>query len=609
MPGIFGIVDLVEKIDLSKKIQTMAHSLTYEPWHKTYTFFKNEIALGSTNLGIINPMLQPFFNQDKSLCMIMHGEIYDYRRKFLDQINKNQNDLEKILKLFKKESVNFIHDLNGSFVFAIYDFRRKTLIIANDRYGLRPLYYFHNNHLFIFASESKALLYSSLVKKQIDERSIAEFFSFEFILGDRTFFESIKVLPPASILTFQKDKLNIEQYWKPKFNDKDNFFIAEKDLEKIEELICQAVKRQIKPENSAGLFLSGGLDSRTILTAAHKTGYSIPSFTFGEKGCEDEKIAKKVAEILNSPNYFFQLSPDYLKNWAKKGVWLTEGMNNCINFHGVEILPQVREKVKIILYGLEGNTWLGFFSLSLLEFLFLKDENKFIKRFFHKLNYPFPEKIQTYLFKKEFYKRVKGLAFQSLDESLKSINYESYFNKVYHFFVTEKDRRLTILGAILDHAFVDYRLPFYDYDFVDFVQSIPPKQRALARFYRKFIMRRFPEVAFIPYQRTGLPVSSSTLKALLKRGSEIFSEKFKHKLLRSNTQPKRSYMNTDTWFRHQLKDFITKTLLNRKALSREYLDSSFIENTLGRHLSGKQNLSSQIGLLLTFELWNQLFLD
>ncbi len=609
MPGIFGIVDLSAKIDLSRKIQSMALPPKDMPWHKSHIFFNNGIALGSVNLKTINPVPQPFFNRDRTLCIIMHGEIYDYRIRPLDQIDVNQNDLENILRLFQRESVDFIQDLNGSFVFAIYDFKKKKLVLANDRYGLRPLYYFHNAFLFLFASEIKALLNFSLVKKQTDERSIKEFFSFEFILGDKTFFESIKVLPPASVLTFQKGRLNIEQYWTPRFNDKDDFFIKEEDLEKVEGLICQAVKRQIEPENSVGIFLSGGLDSRIILTAARKKGYSVPSFTFGERGCEDEEIARKVAGTLNSPHHFFELSADYLKNWAKKGVWLTEGMNSCVNFHGVEILPELRKKVKIILYGLEGNTWLGFFSLGLLEFLFLKDENRFVRRFFHKLNYPFPEKIQSDLFQKGFYRRVKGLAFQSLNDSLKSINYQSNFNKVYHFFVTEKDRRLTILGTILDHAFVDCRLPFYDYDFVDFVQSIPPKKRALARFYRKFILKRFPEVAFIPYQRTGLPAGSNTLRILLKKGSEFFFEKPKQKLFRSDITPQRSCVNTEAWFRNQLKDFITETLLNKKAFSREYLNPCFVEDTVGRHLSGKQNLSRQIGLLLTFELWCQLFLD
>jgi asparagine synthase (glutamine-hydrolysing) len=609
MPGIFGILDLTGKIDSKGKIQAMATSSEREPWFKTYTFVQGKIALGVANLGAINPVPQPVFNKDRSLCIVMHGEIYDYRANLRKLIRKEESDLMNILVLSQKKPLDFIPDLNGSFVYAIWDFKRKRLTIANDRYGLRPLYYSFNNYLFIFASEIKALLPFSQVPKQIDERSIAEFFSFEFVLGDKTFFESIKVLPPASILTLEHNQLTMEQYWKPSFNDQDSFAVKEEDLEKMEKVICEAVGRQIEPSESVGLFLSGGLDSRTILAAANRKGHSIPTYTFGEKGCEDERIAKQVAQTLNCPNYFFQLSPDYLKEWARKGVWSTEGMNNCLNFHGVEILPRVRQKSRIMLYGLEGNTWLGFLSLSLLEFLFLKDENKFIRRFFHKLNSPFPEEVQTRLFQKEFHRRVRGLAFQSLKESLKLIDYQANLNKVYHFLVTEKDRRLTILGAIVDHDFVDYRLPFYDYDFVDFAQSIPPKQRTLARFYRRFITKRFPEVARIPYQRTGLPVSSGTLKVLVKRAREISFEKLKYKVLRSNVRPLRSYGNTDDWLRHQLKDFLIETLLNRKALSREYLNPSFIEDILRQHLSGKQNLSRQIGLLLTFELWHQLYLD
>lgn len=609
MPGVFGILDLSGKIDLRTKIQTMANSLKRKPWLETYTFLHNEIGLGAVNSGAINPAPQPVFNNDRSLCLVMHGEIYDYRGNLKNLTIKAENDLRNILILSLKTPLDFIQDMNGSFVCAIYDSKTKRLTIANDRYGLRPLYYFFNNHLFIFASEIKALLCFSQVGKQVDERSIAEFFSFEFVLGDKTFFESVKILPPASVLTLQDCELKIRHYWKPSFNDQDSFAVKKEELAKMETLTCEAVRRQIRPSESVGLFLSGGLDSRTILTAANRKGYSIPTYTFGEKGCEDGKIARQVAETLRCPNCFFQLSPDYLKEWAEKGVRSTEGMSNCLNFDGVEILPRMREKSSIMLYGLEGNTWLGFLSLGLLEFLVSKEENKFIKRFFHKLNSPFSEKAQVNLFRKEFHRRVRGLAFQSFEESLRAIDYQSNLNKVYHFLVTEKDRRLAILGAIVDHDFVDYRLPFYDYDFVDFAQSIPPKQRSLARFYRKFIASRFPEVASIPYQRTGLPVGSSTSRVLLKRGGEIFLEKFKSKVLRSRVRPIRGYGNPDHWLRHQLKDFTTETLLNRKALSREYLNPSFVEETVRRHLSGKQDLSRQLGLLLTFELWHQLYLD
>ncbi len=609
MPGIFGIFDLYNKVDLKRKIQAMSDSLKHEPWFKTHTFNQNPIALGAINLGNFNYAPQPVFNEDESLGIVMHGEIYDYRENLPRLINKRENDLVNILDLFQKKPLDFIQNLNGSFVFAVYNFKRKRLVIANDRYGLRPLYYFFNNHLFIFSSEIKALLKFSQVERKIDDRSIAEFFTFEFILGNKTFFESIKVMPPASILTIEYDQLKMEQYWKPSFNQKDSYVIREEDLEEMEKLICQAVKRQIEPKESVGLFLSGGLDSRTILTAAIRNGYSIPTYTFGDKGCEDEKYAKEVAYTLKCPNDFFQLSPDYLKKWAKKGIWITEGMNNCVNFHGVEILPEIREKSKIMLYGLEGNTWLGFLSLGLLEFLLSKDENSFIKRLFHKLNSPFPVRIHSQLFRNEFFRKNKGLAFESLRESLKNIDYQSNFNRIYHFLVTEKDRRLTILGAIVDHGYVDYRLPFYDYDLVDLAQSIPPKQRALARFYLQFMRKRFSEVASIPYQRTGLPVSSNILRVLLKRGSEIASERLRQRIFRSHTPSIRGYGNVDQWFRHQLKDFVIETLLNKKAKSNQYLNPSFIQHLLSQHLNGKGNHSRQIGLLLTFELWSQLFLD
>ena len=159
MPGIFGIFDLNNKLDLKRKIQAMSDSLVHEPWFKVYTFHQKEISLGSINLGNFNYASQPVFNENKSLGIIMHGEIYDYRENLPHLIYKSENDLVNILDLFQKKPLDFIQNLNGSFVFAIYDFKRKRLVMANDRYGLRPLYFFSIN-IFSF-SHLRSKLWSS----------------------------------------------------------------------------------------------------------------------------------------------------------------------------------------------------------------------------------------------------------------------------------------------------------------------------------------------------------------------------------------------------------------------------------------------------------------
>jgi asparagine synthase (glutamine-hydrolysing) len=608
MPGICGIIDLFGRIDKANKIQKMVDSLTYDPGYKTYTFSNNKIALGTANLGVVNPFTQPLFNSDHSKALIMHGEIYDFQKENILQKEKT-NDGENILTLFEKEGTKFIPCLNGSFVFAIYDFKKDILFIANDRYGLRPLYFYQTDQLFIFSSEMKALLNFPEIKKEIDENSLAEFFSFGFLLKDKTFFKSIKVFPQASVMTLQNGKSKTEKYWEPNLEEKDSFYSKEEDLEKAKFLLCQAVERQIKDEKRVGLFLSGGLDSRTILACANEKGYSLPAFTFGQNGCEDQKIAKDVALALDCLNYFYELTPDYLKNWAEKGVWVTEGMNNCVNFHGMEILPDVKKMADILLYGIEGNIWFGFFSLALLPFLWIKNQNKFVQRFYHQLNSPFSEDDLANLFQKELFQKVKGGPFLSLKESLDQIPAQSSFNKAYHFFVTEKDRRLSLLGVILDHFLLDYRLPFFDYDFVDFIQTIPPKQRTLCRFYRKLVSEKFPKMASIPYQRTGLPIHASTFSVLVKRLGENLSNRLQQKMRKRSLPRRRALADTDSWFRYELADFIRDILLNTDARYKQYLNRPCVENIIEKHLSGKQNLSTQIGALLTFELWLKLFVS
>ncbi|MFQ6002276.1 MAG: asparagine synthetase B family protein, partial [Candidatus Zixiibacteriota bacterium] len=340
MPGIAGIIDLEGKCEAGERITKMLSLMRHEPWYRVEHFHQKPAALGRASLGIIHPYPQPVFNEDRSLCLVMSGEIYHYRDDFVQSIIKDHgtesdNHPKLILHLLEKKETQIIRSLNGSFVLALWDFKRNLLTIVNDRYGLRPLYYFWQDHLLIFASEMKSILTSPQVKKEIDNQALAEFFSFNFILGEKTLFKHIKVLNPASILTFQGGALNITRYWEPVLRNNAHGFNQKEAIGKAHYLLLQAVKRQMEDKKSKGCYLSGGLDSRTILGAVSQLGFKIPTFTFGRMDCDDQKGAELISKTLGMENHFFEVSPDYLRYWSRTGVWLTEGMTHA-SFHSLE---------------------------------------------------------------------------------------------------------------------------------------------------------------------------------------------------------------------------------------------------------------------------------
>jgi len=608
LPGIAGVINLDRKCDLEDKITRMLSLMRHEPWYKVEYFQQTPAALGRASLGIIDPHPQPVFNQDRTLCLAICGEVHNYQDDSVQNIRKehgieSDNHPKLILHLLEKKGTQIIQSLNGSFVLALWDSKRNLLIIANDRYGLRPLYYLWQSDLFLFASEIKSILTFPQVKKEIDSQALAEFFSLNCILAERTLFKHIKILSPASILTFQAGVLNVKKYWEPVLNDGDRGFDQKEAIERAHSLLLQAVKRQMDDRKPTGCYLSGGLDSRTILGAVSQLGCKIPTFTFGRAGCDDQKGAELISKTLGMENCFFEVSPSYLKHWARTGVWLTEGMTRA-SFHSLEFLPEIRKSALILFNGFGGNEFMGVLSLSLLKFLFAKRPKNWVRRFFHQINEPFSEDLLSKLFVFQVHSQIKERAFQSFADTIVSFPEESPLNKIFHFLIREKARKSHLYGPLSDNNLIEYRVPFCDYDLADFLLTVPPKQRMLAIFYRKLIVSKFPNLAEIPYQRTGLPANSNLALVLLKK----IRERCQRKLF-SAAGDKRGHIDDENWMRNELKDFVISTLLSKKATERGVLNPQSVKEIIDQHLSGIKNNTLKLGTLLTFELWNQLFVD
>ena len=614
MPGISGIIDLEGRCELEEKIIQMLNLMKHEFYgsgeseYKVERFHQKPIAFGRASLGIIDPHPQPVFNRDRSLCLIMCGEVYHYQDDFVQTIRKDygvesDNHPQLILHLLENKGTEVIKRLNGSFALALWDFKRNLLFIANDRYGLRPLYYFWENNLLIFASEMKSILTFREVKKEIDNQALAELFSFNFILGEKTLFKHIKVLNPASILTFKDGTLKIEKYWEPVIGEGGQSFDQKEAIERAHSLLLQAVKRQMDDQKPKGCYLSGGLDSRTMLGAVSQSGYKIPTFTYGTVGCDDQKGAELISKTLGMENYFFEVSPNYLRDWLRPGVWITEGMTR-VAVEGLECLPEILKKATILFNGFGGNNFMGHLSFSLAEFLFMKKSNHWLIKFFRKINLPFSEDLLSKLLVPPYYAQIKRKSFESLAVTISDFPETIPFNKIYHFFITERERKSTLYGVLADSGLVEYRVPFCDYDLVDFLLTVPPRQRMLAIFYRKLIARKFPNLAKIPYQRTGLPVNSNLSLILFKKIQDRFRKKLFH-----TTGDKRGHIDDENWMRNELKDFVVLTLLSKKALRRGFFNPELVKEIVNQHLSGKENNALRIGTLLIFEFWNQLFID
>lgn len=625
MVGLVGIVAQKNDIDFKKLLLQMSDSIRHKDNQKVDSYIcENQgfIGMARVHLGIFNPESQPTFNEDKTVCIIMDGEIYDHESVKAELVSKGHkflvnNDVEFVLHLYEEYGKNFIHKLNGIFTLVIWNDTTQELLIANDRYGLRPLYYTDDNGYLLYGSEVKSIIQDVNLKRDIDNVSIAEWFSFGYILGDKTFFQKIRLLPPASILTYAKrEKISIEKYWDFDFNRKYHDHSEEYYIENLSKLMIQSMERQMKGSHKKSVLLSGGLDSRAIIGSIHKRHYPIETLTYGRPGCYDAIFAKMISDKLGTNHHFFDLKPDDMIKYIEDVNYVSDGMLNILNANWLlsDIIENMSKFSDVSYHGWIGDTITG--STYLVCNLSNNDDNFSL---FKRLCNNTPIDILKNLFRDSYFPTYE----QSIKKSKEYIshignNIDIPENRLTYINLKERQRRLISAGFVYMRNFLEFRTPFTDYDYVDFNMEIPPKYKIKKYIYKKMILKMFPDLRDIPFQKTGLPLyETNYLKTLLlfKEGIQIL-KKVMNNITRKTLGieifiDQREFVYYDKWMRtnENLRKYISDILLDNRTLSRHYFNKKSIKNILDSHLSGKKDYSILIGLLITFELWNRKFID
>ena len=615
MPGIVAVVNDKKGKQL---LESMINSIKYENWYLTDFYNGPMFAIGRAHLGILNPEAQPIFNEDGSLGIFMDGEVYDYdeQKRNLESNGHKfrvENDPELCLNLYEEFGQDFVRRLNGSFVIVIFDTQNRKMIVTNDRYGLRPFYFAKNGDKYLFASEVKAILRDRTFEKRINHEAVADFFAFEKILGDKTFFKGIDALPPASVLVLSKGKLSIRQYWDFEFEEEHDYG-EEYYSENLVRIFKKAVERRMRARsqsNRIGVNLSGGLDSRSIVAAIDKKFYPICTFTYGVKGGDEARIAEKVAKKLGTEHKFFELKPDDLAHFAEMGVYLTDGMCSCYHFHWMSLLKRMKEDIDVVFHGLALGILLGG---SYLNRAILNAEDSVLPSLvYKKLNVLVSKEMMPFFFSNEYYRKIKGMSFRSFMKSFGEVRAKHPADKSDCFFLRNYTRCITSPAR---RSYLEDRIPSFDNDFVDLVLKIPPKLRFEHKIYYRFFRKLALDLAKIPYQKTRTPPMAPQVAHkivfLIKGAYKIFLRKLRNMTGGLVSIPdKIGYPDYDEWIRKDknLRKFFTDILLDRKTLGRGYFNEEYVIQMVRDHMSYKKDYGRLLCALVTFELWHRLFFD
>jgi asparagine synthase (glutamine-hydrolysing) len=606
MSGIFGIIDPRNPQSITGLWQRMGESMAHRDWYVVEGYEDIELgtAFGRMGIGIFNKSQQPVWNTDRSAALVMAGEIYNK-----PDLEKKQPDEEYILSLYEEKGENFVKDLSGVFVCAVWDKKRKRLHIVNDRLGLYPLYYACCAGRFLFAPEMKGILCDSEFLRRLDITAMAQYMRFQHLLGTRTFFEDIHLLPQAVILTYDMNtaSFTLKHYWSLDEIDYRSDISVEEAADEGGRLLSNAVNRLSEDDYRPGVYLSGGMDSRTILgMIEHRP---LLAFTYGVKNSWDVYYAERIARAQGCDHYWFDLpNGKWVEEHADFHLELTEGLSNWIHSQGINTLPQVRQLIDVVLAGWEGAWIMGEWEFRDPLLLFSVDDNALVSRLFYVFNqkYTWPsitEAEERMLYTGPVMNQVQGLAFNSfLEEISPFLKHQKDLRAVNFFFVNHAMRLTMNLNTVI-RSHVEVRFPFFDYEVIDFFSSLPWHIRGSRDLHRAILRRRTPRLSRIPYANDGfLP----TDRRIMRNMHSLYvkaKRRFNRHLFPLFPERKTLYADIEDYLRTDLKDWAEKILFDKRTHDRGIFDPKFLRSLMDRHLSSREQWTiGKIAPIISYEM-------
>ncbi len=552
---------------------------------------------------------QPMASPDGRYWITYNGEIYNFSelRNSLGAKGykfRSRTDTEVVLAQWQEYGPEGLAELNGMFALAIFDRKTKELTLARDRAGIKPVYYSFSKEHLIFASEIKAILASGLIESRINSQSLVEYFTFQNIFSSETLFDKVFILESGTFLTvnaagrFSKPK----SYIRPTY-DSSIHALEETDVcERLAGYFEKAVQRQLVADVEVGSYLSGGMDSGSIVAVAAQSIRRLLTFTVGfdltnvsglEQGFDERKPAERLSHLFQTEHYDVVLHSGDMPAAMERLTWHMDdprvGMCHP-NWYASKLASRF---VKVCLAGSGGDELFGGYPWryeNMLKAASVEESDQICFKYWHRLLDPdeishlFHPDLQAQKTKtwNSFQDIMSGAPVQqagwSFQENLlQRILYFEYKTFLHGLLVTE-DRMSMAHG-------LETRVPFLDNELMDFAWQIRPS----LKFHSSSSTEMFKETS----------------------GKRILREAMSRYLPSDCTeQPKKGFSPPDgSWYRGPSMEYIKAILLDRRATARPWFDSIFIERKLQEHFDGLRNHRLLIWSLLSVELLQRHFLD
>ena len=626
MCGITGIVRRDRAPIDRELLMRMNNAIHHRGPDEDGFYFSDGVGLAMRRLAIIDLKSgqQPIHNGDRTAWIVFNGEIYNYRelRKQLEALGHTfytDSDTETIVHAYDQYGTACPKHLRGMFAFAIWDERDKSLFIARDRVGKKPLLYAQTHDQLIFGSEFTALLTHPAISREVNYEAIHHYLSFISVPAPLTAYQSISKLEPGHWLLWRDGEIKLERYWQLDFSHKID--ISEQEAgERVSELLRDAVRVRLMSEVPLGAFLSGGIDSSAVVALmAQESSDRVKTFSIGfeEQDFSELHHARRVAEHVGAEHHEFIVRPNAMEILPTLVEHYGEPFADSSAIPSYYVSRETRRYVTVALNGDGGDECFAGYERyaamnlaqrytkllpaalrtgvianvanALPEFRsrgplgkgkrFLQAASLSpIQRYLRWIS-AFDENAKLELYSDQFREQTRGFSTVSIIEPWfakangAGIVDASLLTDTMTYLPNDLLVKMDIASMTVS---LEARSPFLDHHLMEFAASLPEKLK-LRRMTTKYLLKRV--------LRDLVPAKN------LSRGKMGFGVPIGH------------------WFRGSMQPFLRETLLSEKAGSRGFFRKEKVEQIVDQHVAGRTDHSHRLWSLLMLELWFQRFID
>ena len=624
MCGICGIFNLDGEPIPHRHIRSMTDALAHRGPDDEGHYIDVNIALGHRRLAVLDLTPaghQPMASKDGNIVLVYSGEIYNHLElkvelEALGYQFRSRTDTEVLLKGYEAWGIEVVERLNGMFAFGLWDGRTRTLYLVRDRYGVKPLYWKKDGNTFIFASEIKAILTHPIVSPQVNPDALNEYFTFQNLFRYHTIFKGINLLQAASIrwISEREPDLKRRTWWDYDFTQRDENMSMEEAREETLRLFRQAVIRQLMSDVPVGSYLSGGMDSGSIVAVAAShiprlatftCGFDLSSVTGSEANYDERREAELVSCHFKTEHYQQVVNASDI-SWALPNVvWHLEDLRLGMSYPNFYVSRLASKFVKVCLSGAGGDELYAGYPWRYYRVFDAIGRDDYLRQYYEFWQRLVSDKDKPLLFTQALWRQVGDRdTFRTLsrvftfNERLKYDSPEEHIANSLYFEIKTFLSGLFIIGDKLSMAHgLEERVPFLDNDLVNFAQRIPIRHKLTSiEKVKEFDENQTRKLRRYQEFNEGKNVLRTAMSSLLpeealKRRKQGFSAP------------------DESWYRGEAFGYVSEILLNRRVAYRDFLNPRFVARILDEHATGKRNYRLLLWSFLCFEWWCRIFLD